>query len=88
MSNLIFDKFSKCVGWMTKEIKNTYDENIRYEQFENDLIGCSVILIDIGKNDCEIYDILHKYFGVEQMSEIKNYVSAAHKWIEYNSKDQ
>jgi len=84
MSNMIFDKFSKGLGWVANEAKNVYDEEIRRKQFDGDMIGCSVILIDLGKKDIEIYDIIHKYFGVENMSEIKEYVSAAHQWIENN----
>lgn len=85
MSNVILDKFCKGLGWVANEAKNVYNEEIRQKQFEGDMIGCSVILIDLGKKDIEIYDIIHKYFGVENMSEIKGYVSAAHRWIEYNN---
>ena len=85
MSNAILDKFCKGLGWVANEAKNVYNEEIRQKQFEGDMIGCSVILIDLGKKDIEIYDIIHKYFGVENMSEIKGYVSAAHRWIENNN---
>ena len=85
MSNVILDKFCKGLGWVANEAKNVYNEEIRQKQFEGDMIGCSVILIDLGKKDIEIYDIIHKYFGVENMSEIKGYVSAAHRWIKYNN---
>ena len=78
------NKFSKGVGWIAKETKSVYDEQIRYDQFKSDMIGCRVILIDLGKSDFEIYDIINKYFGVDNMSEIKKYVSAAHEWIEDN----
>lgn len=87
MNKLNLDKFCNGVGWITKEIKNTYDEEIKLDQFKSDMIGCSVILIDIGKNDFEIYDILHRYFGIEQMDELKEYVSAAHEWLEENHTD-
>ena len=86
MSNYILDKFSKGLGWVASEVKNTYDEEIKYRQFKSDMIGCSVILIDFGKKDIEIYDIIHNYFGVENFTEIKEYVSFAHKWIEDNKK--
>ena len=33
MSNIIFEKFSKAVGWVAKEVKNTYDEEIKFRQF-------------------------------------------------------
>ena len=42
------------------------------------------LAVGFDYEDIEIYDIIHKYFGVENMSEIKEYVSAAHQWIENN----
>lgn len=81
MPNIIFEKFSRGAGWVAKEVKNTYDEEIKYHQFKSDMIGCSVILIDMGKKDIEIYDIINTYFEVDNFSEIKEYVAAAHEWI-------
>lgn len=84
MSNIIFEKFSKGAGWVAKEVINTYDEEIRLRQFEIDMIGLSVVLIDIGKKDIEICDIINKYFGVDSLNEIREYVTAAHEWISKN----
>mgnify|MGYP003545736334 CR=1 FL=1 len=84
MSNIILDKFSKGVDWIAKETKSAYDEQIKNDQFKSDMIGCCVILIDLGKKDIEIYDIINRYFGVDNLSEIKKYVSEAHEWIEDN----
>ena len=86
MSNAFLDKFSKGLGWVANEAKNTYDEEIKYQQFKSDMIGCCVILIDLGKKDNELYDIIYNYFGVESLSEIKEYISLAHEWIEDNKK--
>lgn len=85
MSNISLEKFSKGVGWVAKEVKNTYDEEIKFCQFESDMIGLSVILIDMGKNDIEICEIINKYFGVDSFNKIREYVSAAHEWILNNS---
>ena len=81
MSNIIFEKFSRGAEWVAKEVKNTYDEEIRFRQFENDMIGFSVVLIDMGKKDIEICEIINKYFGVDSLNEIREYVTAAHEWI-------
>ncbi len=86
MSNNILDKFSKGLGWVANEAKNAYDEEIKYRQFKSDMIGCCVILIDLGKKDIEIYEIINKYFGVENFSEIREYVSLAHEWLADNKK--
>lgn len=87
MSKTILDKFGKSVGWIAEEIRSSYEEEVRYVQFQSDMIGCCVILINMGKTDFEIYDIINRYFGVDQISEIKKYVSAAHKWIEDNNQE-
>ncbi len=84
MSNIIFEKFSRGAGWGAKEVKNTYDEEIRLRQFESDMIGLSVVLIDMGKKDIEICEIINKYFGVDSLNEIREYVTAAHEWISKN----
>ena len=84
MSNIIFEKFSRGAGWVAKEVKNTYDEEIRLRQFESDMIGLSVVLIDMGKKDMEICEIINKYFGVDSLNEIREYVIAAHEWISNN----
>ena len=84
MSNIIFEKFSRGAGWVAKEVKNTYDEEIRLRQFESDMIGLSVVLIDMGKKDMEICEIINKYFGVDSLNEIREYVTAAHEWISNN----
>ncbi len=84
MSNSFLSKFGNGLGWVANEAKIVYDEEIKYQQFKSDMIGCSVILIDLGKSDFEIYDIINKYFDVDNLSEIKKYVSAAHEWIENN----
>lgn len=84
MSNIIFEKFSRGAGWVAKEVKNTYDEEIKFRQFESDMIGLSVVLIDMGKKDIEICDIINKYFGVDSLNEIREYVNAAHEWISKN----
>lgn len=84
MSNIIFEKFSRGAGWVAKEVKNTYDEEIRLRQFESDMIGLSVVLIDMGKKDMEICEIINKYFGVDSLNEIREYVIAAHEWKSNN----
>ena len=84
MSNIIFEKFSRAVGWVAKEVKNTYDEEIKFRQFESDMIGLSVVLINMGKNDMEICEIINEYFDVDSFNKIREYVTAAHKWISEN----
>lgn len=84
MSNIIFEKFSRGAGWVAKEVKNTYDEEIKLRQFESDMIGLSVVLIDMGKKDMEICEIINKYFGVDSLNEIREYVTDAHEWISKN----
>ena len=86
MSKSTLKKFSKGLGWVANEVNVAYQEKIRHDQFIEDMIGCSVILIDLGKSDLEIYDIINKYFEVDNLSEIKKYVSAAHEWLANNKK--
>jgi hypothetical protein len=48
------------------------------------MIGLSVILINMGKNDMEICEIINEYFDVDSFNKIRGYVTAAHKWITEN----
>ena len=43
----------------------TYEEEIREDQFTNDMIGICVMLLDMKKTPREIKDLISRYFGID-----------------------
>lgn len=60
----------------------TYDEEIRCNQFTDDMIGVCVMLLDMKKKPIEIKDLINKYFGVDSFEQLNAYIEAAKRYIE------
>ena len=55
----------------------TYEEEIREDQFTNDMIGICVMLLDMKKKPIEIKDLINRYFGIDSFSRLNEYIESA-----------
>lgn len=59
----------------------TYEEEIREDQFTNDMIGICVMLLDMKKKPIEIKDLINRYFGIDSFSLLNEYIESAELFI-------
>ena len=59
----------------------TYEEEIREDQFTNDMIGICVMLLDMKKKLIEIKDLINRYFGIDSFSLLNEYIESAELFI-------
>lgn len=59
----------------------TYEEEIREDQFTNDMIGICVMLLDMKKKPIEIKDLINRYFGIDSFSLLNEYIESAKLFI-------
>ncbi|MCI7213337.1 MAG: hypothetical protein MR467_04235 [Bacillales bacterium] len=59
----------------------TYDEELKYEQFNEDMIGICVMLLDMKKKPIEIKDLINKYFGIDSFEQLNGFIEAAQRYI-------
>ena len=59
----------------------TYEEEIREDQFTNDMIGICVMLLDMKKKPIEIKDLINRYFGIDSFSMLNEYIESAELFI-------
>ena len=59
----------------------TYEEEIREDQFTNDMIGICVMLLDMKKKPIEIKDLINRQFGIDSFSLLNEYIESAELFI-------
>lgn len=63
-----------------------YDDG-RHDEYVNCIIRCCVMLLDMKKKESEIISLLNKYFGINSIIEISEFIDSAKKFISDRNKN-
>lgn len=56
-------------------------EDGKLDEYVNCMIGCCVMLLDMKKKESEIISLLNKYFGIDSINEIEDFIYSAKRFI-------